>query len=116
METGILLALVCILFGWYTESWSLVLIAGIILLLAIIVPVIFKPLAFLWFGLATILSFITSKILLSVLFYLLVIPVGLFRKLLGKDSLKLTSFKKSPNSVLIERDHTFQSSDLKNPF
>lgn len=116
METGILLGIVFIGFAWYTENWSYTAIASAVLLISLILPIIFKPLAILWFGLARLLSFISSNILLSIVFFLLVTPVGIFRKLIGKDSLKLKQFKKSSESVMVERDHTFIASDLKNPF
>lgn len=116
METGILLALILLGYGWYDEDWIFGLIAAGILLISLILPILFKPLAIVWFGLAKILSYLTSNILLGLLFFFLVTPVGLFRKLLGKDALKLKYFKKSSNSVLIERNYTFKSSDLKNPF
>ena len=116
METGILLAIVFVLYGWYAEDWSFVIGGAGISFIALILPVLFKPLAIVWFGLAKILSFITSNILLSLLFFLLVTPVGMIRKMLGKDTLQLKDFKKSSNSVLIDRNHTFNSSDLKNPF
>ncbi len=116
METGILLALAGLVYGWYTRNWTFGIIAAEILIISLIVPVIFKPIAFLWFGLSKILSFLTSNLLLGLLFFFLVTPVGLFRKLLGKDNLKLKDFKKSSNSVLVKRNHTFKSSDLKNPF
>ncbi len=116
METGILLAVVLLVYGWYVKNWTFALVAAGILLISFMLPVLFKPLAIVWFGLAKILSFITSNILLTLMFFLLVTPVGLFRRMLGKDSLKLKTFKKSSNSILIERNHTFNSSDLKNPF
>lgn len=116
METGILLVMVLIIYGWYIEEWKFAIIGAAVLLISLIIPVLFKPLAFLWFGLAKLLSFITSNLLLFLLFYLLVTPVGLFRKMLGKDSLKLKDFKRSTGSVLLERGHSFTSSDLKNPF
>ena len=116
METGILLAMVLIIYGWYIEDWKFVIIGAAVLLISLIIPVLFKPLAFLWFGLAKLLSFITSNLLLILLFFLLVTPVGLFRKMLGKDSLKLKDFKRSTASVLLERGHSFTASDLKNPF
>ena len=116
METGILLAVVLLVYGWYVKNWTFALVAAGILLISLMLPVLFKPLAIVWFGLAKILSFITSNILLTLMFFLLVTPVGLFRRMLGKDSLKLKTFKKSSNSILIERNHTFNSSDLKNPF
>ncbi|MCB7481796.1 hypothetical protein [Christiangramia sediminis] len=116
METGILLAMGFIMYGWYIEDWKFPIIGAAVLLVSLIIPVVFKPLAFLWFGLGKLLSFITSNLLLILLFFLLVTPVGLFRKILGKDSLKLKNFKRSSNSVLLERNHIFNPSDLKNPF
>lgn len=116
METGILLALGFVVLGWYVQEWMFPLIGAGILFIGLIMPVLFKPLAFLWFGLAKILSFITSYILLGLLFYLLVTPVGLFRRVLGKDSLRLKDFKRSSGSVMQDRKHTFSASDLKNPF
>jgi len=116
METGILLAMGFIIYGWYIEEWKFAIIGAAVLLVSLIIPVLFKPLAFLWFRLAKLLSFITSNLLLILLFFLLVTPVGLFRKILGKDSLKLKDFKRSSDSVLLERNHIFNSSDLKNPF
>ncbi|CAL68139.1 membrane protein [Christiangramia forsetii KT0803] len=116
METGILLSVVLLVYGWYGENWNFGLGAAGILLVSLILPILLKPLAIAWFGLAKVLSFITSNILLTILFFLLVTPVGLFRRMLGKDSLKLKSFKKSSNSVLEDRNYTYQASDLKNPF
>lgn len=41
----------------------------------------------LWMGLAEALSFVTTRIILALVFYLLVTPLGFFRKLTGGDSL-----------------------------
>jgi len=116
LETGILLAIVLIIYAWYSKEWLYLIPAVAVLILSLIFPLFFRPLAIIWFGLANILSLITSKILLTILFFLLVTPVGLFRRMLGKDSMKLKRFKKSSESVMQERNHTYNSSDLKNPF
>ncbi|SDS42258.1 hypothetical protein [Gramella sp. MAR_2010_147] len=116
LETGILLAIVMVVYAWYVQEWIFSLIAAGVLLVSLIIPVLFKPIAFLWFGLAKILSFITSHIILTLLFFFLVTPVGIFRKMLGRDSLLLKGFKKSSDSVMQERDHTYTSSNLNNPF
>jgi hypothetical protein len=90
--------------------------AFLILLLTILFPYLFYPVAVVWFGLSTILAKISSFIILSVLFIILVIPMGLFRKISGRDILKLNKFKKSRNSVMTERNHLFGSDDLVNTF
>jgi hypothetical protein len=53
---------------------------------------------------------------LSLIFLVFVLPVGMFRKLTGKDSLKIKMFRKSGRSVFIERNHKFTKEDLINPY
>jgi len=57
-----------------------------------------------------------SKVILTVVFIFILIPVGFVRKISGKDNLKLNQFKKSDKSVFITRDHTFTSEDIINPY
>ncbi len=57
-----------------------------------------------------------SKILLSILFFGLVTPIGLIRRLLGKDSLKLNAFKASQESAMLVKNHLFVGSDIEKPY
>jgi hypothetical protein len=57
-----------------------------------------------------------SKIILSVVFFVILMPVGLFRRIIGKDSLKLKQFKKGKDGVMLQRNHRFTSNDIVNPF
>jgi hypothetical protein len=57
-----------------------------------------------------------SKILLSIVFITIVTPIGLLRRLLGKDSLQLKNFKKSKDSVFLSRDHKYTENDIAKPF
>jgi len=116
IETGILIALGVLFSAWIWQDWQFVLWGSIALAIALLIPVIFRPIAFLWFGLGRILGYIVPSILLVVVFYLLVTPVGMVRQWLSKDSLQLQDFNKNQNSILKDRNHTFQSDDLKHPF
>ena len=84
--------------------------------LVLLIPNFFRPLAFLWFGLSKVLGTISTRILLTLTFFLMVLPIGFLRKRLGKDSLQLKKFKTSKKSVFIVREHTFDADDLKNTF
>jgi len=57
-----------------------------------------------------------SKVLLAAVFYLIVTPVGVVRRLLGHDSLRLRAFKRSDVSVLHQRGHVFVAGDLDKPY
>jgi hypothetical protein len=50
-------------------------------------PVRLKALYTVWMGLAAVLGFFTSRLILSILFYLVVTPIGLTMRLLGRDLL-----------------------------
>ncbi len=79
-------------------------------------PQIYRPLAVVWLGLSDLLGSIVSKVLLSIVFFVVVTPIGILRRLAGKDSLKLRAFKASKDSVMLERNHTFVSQDLERPY
>lgn len=52
-------------------------------------PVILKPIYHIWMALAFCLGWINTRIILIVIFYLLLSPIGLLAKLLRKDFLDL---------------------------
>jgi hypothetical protein len=80
------------------------------------VPQIYRPIAVLWLGLSDLLGAVVSKILLSIVFFVIVTPIGILRRLAGKDSLKLRAFKASKDSVMLGRNHTFIGRDLEKPY
>jgi zinc transporter ZupT len=64
-----------------------------------------------WFKLAEILGFFSSKILLTAVFFILLMPVALLSRLFNKDKLQL---KKGGNSYYVERNQSFEPKDLEN--
>jgi hypothetical protein len=80
------------------------------------VPQIYRPVAVFWLGLSDLLGAVVPKILLGIVFFAVVTPIGLFRRLLGKDALKLRAFKVSEGSVMLQRNHVFIGQDLARPY
>ncbi len=116
VETGMLLALVALLLGVFTGRHTYYTASTIILLINLTFPILFKPLAMVWFGLAQVLSMVSSKIILTLLFVLLVVPVGWWRRWRGKDPLQLKGFRQSQSSAFKIREHLFVPSDLDKPY
>jgi hypothetical protein len=79
-------------------------------------PRLYRPVAVLWLGLSHLLGTVVSKILLTLVFFGIVTPIGLARKLLGFDSLKLKDFKSGENSVMVIRNHVFTGKDIEKPY
>jgi uncharacterized membrane protein len=116
MEFGQVATLATLYFALHYKSNDLVFTAMIVILITIVLPIIFYPFAFLWFGLSGLMSKISPVIILSVIYFLIVVPVGLIRRLLGKDSMQLRQFKKDKASVMINREHLHTAADLLHTF
>jgi hypothetical protein len=115
-DTGMAMVLL-LLIVFATRKREVYLIGAMVLhVLNMIVPQLYRPVALLWLGLSDLLGSVVSKILLSVVFFVVVTPIGILRRLFGKDSLQLRAFKASKESVMLERNHTFIGSDLERPY
>ncbi|MEJ0081909.1 MAG: hypothetical protein WDM78_13395 [Puia sp.] len=115
-EFGQVAVLICIFLALYQKNDHYIRPAFLLLLITILFPYFFYPVAVCWFGLSTILGRISSFIILNILFIVLVIPMGLFRKISGRDIFKIETIQKSRNSVMTERNHLFASEDLEHTF
>jgi hypothetical protein len=115
-DAGLALVLIGLICYQFWPLPLIMLLAITCLLVAMTCPLIFRPFAKLWFALSELLGTVVSKILLSVLFIALVLPVGLVRRAIGKDAMKLRSWKKNSDSVFRTRDHEFTAQDLEHPY
>jgi polyferredoxin len=115
-DTGLALLLILLLIVYFSQNVMLIIPSIGVIVLIMIWPKIFSPLAPLWFGLSRLLGTIVSKIILSLLYFLVVTPVGIFRRMLNKDSMKLKDWKNGKGSVLLERNHTYTKKDIDKPY
>lgn len=115
-DTGLAMVLICLLVIYFTRNISLIPLAVLLLIVSMTIPKVLWPLARLWFGLSRLLGIVSSTILLSLIFYGIVTPVGIFRRLFGLDSLQLKKWKRENSSVFRIRDHHFQEKDMKFPY
>ncbi len=116
IEFGLVTILIATFLAIYLKESYFVIAAFFLALITIIIPSILSPFAALWFGLSKILGAVTSMVLLTIVFFVIVIPVGLARRFMKKDSLKIDQFKKSTTSVMVDRDHLYTSEDLLDTF
>lgn len=67
-----------------------------------------------WTGIAKVMGFINSHIILGVIFFFILTPLALLRRLGKKDLLQLR--KKEAGSYYITRDHKYTGKDLEHPW
>jgi hypothetical protein len=115
-EFGMVTVLVTCFFAFYLKKNNLTPVIFILSLLTLLFPLIFYPFAFVWFGFSKIMGKVSTGILLGVVFFIIVIPVGLIRKMMRLDGLKIKQFKKSTGTVMVKREHIYVDSDLLHIF
>ncbi len=115
-DTGMAMVLILLLIGYFTKTIAYYHTATIALLVTMTIPRLFYPIAIFWFGLSNVMGAVMSKVILSLVFILVVVPIGIFRKVIGKDAMMLKSWKKGTASVMKVRNHTFTAEDLEKPY
>ena len=115
-DSGMAVVLILLVIGFITREDIFFRFAAGALLIDMIFPVFYYPFAIFWFGLANIMGFIISKILLVLIYLVIVLPVALARQFMGKDPLLLKRFKKGSGSIMRQRDHIYRAEDLEKPF
>ena len=88
---GIILMIIAgFLFWKEKESFQTLLTIGIFLsVLGIAAPVILKPAYWIWMIFSTILGWIMTRVILSLLFYIIITPIGSISRLFGKQFIEL---------------------------
>ena len=115
-DTGMAITLIFLLLAPLTKRYGLIYWAIGVQVLNMVKPQLYGPAAIVWFKLSELVGTVVSKIVLSIVFLVVVTPVGLLRRAVGKDSLKLKSFKKGYGSVMETRNHTFSADDIRKPY
>jgi Saxitoxin biosynthesis operon protein SxtJ len=93
--------------------WPLIIAAGICLpgfLIPAWASIIHKG----WMGLAHILGWVNTRIILFVVYFIILTPIAFFARLAGKLSFK--KHNKNSNTLFINREHIYGKTDLENPW
>jgi hypothetical protein len=94
---GVLAVLGLILWVKGKPHFAAVLVPGAALVLAgLAVPRALKEVYLVWMALALALGFVVSHVILTVFFFLVITPVGLAARLMGKDFLRLKLDRQAP--------------------
>jgi hypothetical protein len=104
ITVGIVLALLGGLLLWREKDYSIyfLIISFVLISLGIISPIILKPVQKAWMTLAVVIGWFMTRVILSILFYLVFTPIGLIGKIFKKDFLDL-EFHDNKKSYWIER-------------
>lgn len=69
-----------------------------------------------WLGLSGVLGSIMSKVLLTLIFFVVQTPMALLRRSLGHDPMMRKQWKNGTASVFVQRDHAFTVEEMERPY
>ena len=104
LTVGIVLAAIGTLLFYFEKSSAIyfTVIGGLLILLGILLPQLLKPINKVWMGVAIVLGFIMTRVILTTLFYLVITPIGFLAKIFGKKFM-LLKYDKSAKTYWEQR-------------
>lgn len=110
-----ILVLVLALLVWYRASRHPVLlwIAGALVIIGLLAPPAARVIHAAWMKLSIVMGTIMSTLILTIIFFIVILPLGTFSRLFGKNELITDP---TASSCFRERDHTFTKTDLEQPW
>ena len=115
-DTAMAMTLISLLATMYTRSLTLLPLAIGLLLMGMVWPRAYSPLARLWLGISLLLSSVMSRLVLSIIFGVIVTPIALIMRLFGHDPMHRKAWKKGTDSTFVSRDRLIEAKDLEHPF
>lgn len=115
---GGVLAALGLLFWWRGKGhFPYFLFPGVFLIVAgAVLPVILKPFQKIWMILAVLLGWVMTRVILTVLFFFAVTPIGIILRITGKDLLGLRLEPRRPSYWKPKPPDTHTPSDYERQF
>ena len=115
-DTGLAFVLLSLIIIYLTKSYKLLPLPMVLLIITMAWPVFFKPFARVWFGMSHIIGTVMSTIILTIIFFIIVTPVGVARRVFGADPMQLKRWNKNDGSVFRARNCKMEAIDLDQPY
>lgn len=121
-QFGITMGIVLILFGglflWRDKDYYIYLfiIATVFMILGLAVPFVLKPIHKAWMTISIILGWIMTRVILSILFYLVVTPTSWLARLFGKQFLDLKIDKNARSYWIPKKELKLNKADYEKQF
>ncbi len=121
-EFGLLIGAVLIiiaLFLFYYERASFIYFGaagGLLILAGLLFPKVLLPFQKAWMILSVILGYFSTRLILGILFYIVITPMGIAAKLFGKDFLERKLDKKSKSYWHYNRKKEYDKEETERQF
>lgn len=112
-ETLLVIVLGCVAL-YLLKRWSFILVGGLVIGAAgLLIPPVRDGVHWAWMKLSEGLGWVSGKVILTVMYFLVLVPLAFFARLRGKIGMRLTP---GPGSYFKDRDHVYTKEDMVNPW
>ena len=111
LETILVLVLALLVCYFISHNTLYIKIALALGAIGVFIPFLAGKIHWLWMKLAHVLGYIMSRVLLTLIYFLFVVPLAFFSKLAGKNTVQL---KRKNSSYFKERNFTYTKESLEN--
>jgi hypothetical protein len=111
LETILVLVLFQVALFWYSREIFLLYLAFLFGLVGLTMPFLANKIHFVWMKFSHAIGYIMSRLLLTVIFFLLLFPISLLSKVFAK---RKKSMERGMRSYFVERNFTYTAESLKN--
>ena len=111
METILVLVLALGIFYWISHKSYFLLAAAIIGGIGLFIPILAQKIHWAWMKLSHAMGYVMSKLLLSIIFFVFLVPISFLSRAFGRHNVQLKSGGKS---YFKERNYTYTKDSLEN--
>jgi hypothetical protein len=112
LETILVISLGLVALSVFFRVRALIGIAVLVGIVGLFIKPLAERIAWLWMKLAEGLGFVTSRILLSLVFFLVLYPIALLHRLSSKNHLQLK--RSAGDTYYFDRNHRYTPKDFEN--
>ena len=102
-----------VLYLIFGKEWMIWIAAGVSVL-SLMFDFVLKGINWLWWKIAHILGYINARILLSLVFFVFLMPVAFLQRLFTGDKLQLKRKNGEDKRYYVERNYAYSKKDLEN--
>jgi hypothetical protein len=115
-DMGLVIVLLLTLCFLHSGNRLFVQLALVAVAVALIIPAVFKPVACLWYSFSELLGTVMSRVVLTLVFFLVITPMGILKRLFSRKRMLTEEWKKGRETVFTFRDKVFSGNDISKPF
>ena len=110
-QTILVLILALGVWYWFSKNQYLLIAAGVLAVIGLLIPALADMIHWAWMKLAEGLGYVMSRVVLTIIFFVILVPLSFISRLFRKNTMQL---KKGGDSYYKQRNFTYTKESMEN--